>query len=111
MTVTCPFCMEIFTSADALAAAKRQTAVQRIAVFMVRFQYTRPLLLPEVVNHLSQDFVQLQLGLVTDEPLDPREVRPAARHVLEPGFIRFVVGDQLDRRRRAAELTDALGEL
>jgi hypothetical protein len=74
------------TSADAVETAHRHAATPRIAVNMV-FMVLKPVyarqFLAEIINHLRQDLVELKRRLVTDEPFDPRQVRDAARHVLE----------------------------
>src|SRR5580765_1791146 len=107
---TRPFWIVSCTSADSVVTANSQATTPMVAVFMVRFQYTPRLFLPEVVDHLRQDFVELKRRLVPDESLDAREVGDAPRHILESRLIRVVVGHELDRGIRTAELAHPLGQ-
>src|SRR5262245_33838357 len=68
------------------------------------------LFLSEILDNLGQDVIERELGPVTDELLDSAQVRHAPWHVLEAGFVRLVIGDDLDRGLRSAELADALGQ-
>ena len=60
---------------------------------------------------LSDDVVQLELGLETDERLDLRDIRDAPRHVLESGLVGLIVRDVLDQRVAAGQALDSLGQL
>src|SRR5712692_5020619 len=87
---TRPLCIVTCTSAEAVDAATSQVAIPKSTAFMVKTQYTPfshdpagPLLLPEVVDHLRQDGVELMLWLIRDQRLHARQVGHAPRHVLE----------------------------
>src|SRR6185436_2715884 len=64
----------------------------------------------DVVDHAREDLVELHLRLVADEGADLRDVRHAARHVLEAGLVRLIVRDGHDLRAAAGHRLDLLGQ-
>ena len=61
-------------------------------------------------DDVAQDLVERPRGLPVDGTTDLRDVRVAARHVLEARFVRVVIGDHVDLGVRAGHLTHAVGE-
>src|SRR5947207_618195 len=114
-SVTRPSRIDSCTSAEAVEAAR---SVKRALAAMVFAESigipasirVRGLFVPKILDDLSEDVVQRIPGPVRDKPFYFCEIGHAPRHVLEAGFVRFVVGNELDRRIGPRELAHALGE-
>src|SRR5690242_8615364 len=72
---------------------------------------SRALLRAEILDDLREDVVEGILGPIADHRGNFAQIGDAARHVLEPRFVGLVVRDELERRARAGELPDAMGEI
>src|SRR4051812_13001946 len=106
ITDTCPFCIERRTSADAVDTAANDSARTKTADFIGNSsmrsapgQSKRCIissLLPEVIDDLRQDAVELVLRLVTDQSFDACQIGHTPRHVLETRFVGLVIGDEPD---------------
>src|SRR4029453_3680358 len=59
-------------------------------------------------DHLAQDVIKAKRRPEADELLNLGDVRHAARHVLESGFVRLIVRNELDRRLAAGGGLDPL---
>src|SRR6266567_512728 len=96
-----------------LAWLRRNVSAARRAVALspADFIDDSVLWLTERGDDTRKDFVELDLRLVADQRADPGDVRYAARHVFEAGFVRLVVRDCHDRGRTARHLLDAAGEI
>src|SRR4029453_8638823 len=96
-------CLRRGASAACLARARRvgPEGILRLLV----------LLLAEVLDHAIQDFVELDGRRVADQCLDLGNVRYSSRHVLEPGFVRLVVGNPHDLGLAAGQRSNPFGRV
>src|SRR5580765_1999427 len=112
--VTRPSRIESCTCADAVEAARTSRRAPPAIILAVRMgpcQYTRPgLFVPKILDYLLKDVVQGIPGPIPDKALDFGEIGHAPRHVLEAGFVRFVIRNEFDRRARPRELAHPIGE-
>src|SRR6185503_1383145 len=67
---------------------------------------TRPLELEDLVH----DLLDTEGGLISDQGLDLGEIGHAAHHVLEPGLVGLLIGDEVDLQGRVDAVADKAGQ-
>src|SRR5262245_32603955 len=102
VSVTRPSLIDSLTSARAGAAEPSESAkasAHAILILITHPVYAGYLLFaPEIIDDLQEDIVERMSRFVSDHGARLGQIGDAPRHVLEPGFVGLLVGNELDRR-------------